>query len=542
MSAGQKILLELQDLTLGTPGRPILRGVSLAIAPGEFVGVVGESGSGKTMLTRALLGLLPFPVQLLSGSIAFDGHDLTDLSGREWEKIRGARIGMVFQEPMSSLNPALTIATQLAGGLKKHSNLTREEIREKCLAMLRSVGIERAEHCLASYPHQFSGGMRQRIMIASVMLLQPSLLIADEPTTALDTLTQQEVLEIMTGLTRTFGTAVLMISHNLGLVAKYARRVIVLQNGAVVEHGGVQQVLRAPAQNYTRELIAALPARAERAAPPRTAPLLSVRDLVVTHPGGRRLFGRRDSPVNAVDGVSFDVYPEETVAIVGGSGSGKTSLGRAALQLVKSTGGQIRFRGADIAAMSRSEYHRFQLACQMVFQDPYSSMDPGMTVLSIVDEPLRHVPNLSGDERLRRALQVLEEVGLAGFEKRYPHQLSGGQRQRVAIARAIVTRPALLVADEPISALDMTIQKQILLLLNRLQREHKFSILFISHDLGAVEQISDRVIVMRGGRIVEQENRDALFDHPHDSYTRALLAASPHRGLKIETDEWGSRS
>ncbi|TWT10861.1 ABC transporter ATP-binding protein [Reyranella sp. CPCC 100927] len=522
-------LLSVEGLKLRATGigSLVVDDVSFTIGRGEFLAVVGESGSGKTMAARAILGLLPPAIARVDGRIRLDGEDLTQATPERLRQLRGPAIGMVFQEPMVSLNPALTIGTQMAEGLKLHRRLSPQDIRDKSIEMLQRVQIRDPERCLAAFPHEFSGGMRQRIMLASVMLLRPSLLIADEPTTALDTLVQREVLDLMVELARQEGTAVMLITHNLGLVARYAQRAVVLQRGKLVESGPAQQILSAPTHPYTRQLVDALPHReaaARRDAPGE--PVIAARGLEVTFGGRRRLFGKRPS-VRAVDGVDLEVRAGETVAVVGGSGSGKTTLGRAMLRLIPASGGQVLFRGNDVLSADRATLRAFRLGCQLVFQDPYSSLDPRLRVGQTVAEPLRHVPELGAADKARRVEEVLEEVGLGGFSRRLPHELSGGQRQRVAIARAIVRRPVFVVADEPVSALDMTIQKQVLTLFRDLQRQRGFACLFISHDLAAVEEVADRVVVMQAGRIVEQGSRDDIFDRPQHAYTKALLAASP---------------
>jgi peptide/nickel transport system ATP-binding protein len=502
----------------------VVDGISFDIARGEFLAVVGESGSGKTIAARSVLGLLPPGLRRTGGRIVLDGEDLAALSAKRLRALRGPTVGMVFQEPMVSLNPAISVGAQMAEGLALHTPLSKKEIKQRCLAMLERVQIRDPTHTFDAYPHQFSGGMRQRIMLASVMLLQPKLLIADEPTTALDTLTQREVLDLMVGLALDHGTSVMLITHNLGLVARYTQRAIVLRKGKVVETGTTEQILTTPREAYTRQLVDALPRRATRIARrPSGEALMSVRGLTVEF-GGRRQFFRQQAAVRAVDGVDLDIGAGETVAVVGGSGSGKTTLGRAMLRLIPSVAGQIRFRGKEVAAAADRD---FRLASQLVFQDPYSSLDPRMRVGEIVAEPLRHVAELTAAERATRVAKMLDEVGLADFADRWPHELSGGQRQRIAIARAIVRGPLFVVADEPVSALDMTIQAQVLKLLERLQARHGFACLFISHDLAAVEQVADRVVVMQGGRIVEQGSRDDIFDRPQHDYTKALLAAAP---------------
>jgi peptide/nickel transport system ATP-binding protein len=517
-------LLRLDRLRVEAAGLVAVDDVSLDVAAGEIVALVGESGSGKTATARAVIGLLPPGLATTGGRIDFAGAALTPATLRAQ---RGPGIGMVFQEPMTSLNPALTIGAQMAEGLILHTQLRGAAVAEACRAMLARVGIADPAACLSAYPHEFSGGMRQRIMLASVMPLRPKLLIADEPTTALDTLTQAEVLDLMVGLTREQGSAVLLITHNLGLVARYADRAAVMQRGRIVEEGEARALLTAPRHPYTRQLVEALPRRGPPTVMrPTGEPLLRATALTVDF-GGRRRFFARGRAVQAVRGVDLAVSPGETVALVGGSGSGKTTLGRAMLRLVAPSGGRLFFRGEDITARRGAALLPFRLACQVVFQDPYSSLDPRMRVGAIVAEPLRLVPGLGPADVARRMEAMLDQVGLAGLARRHPHELSGGQRQRVAIARALVREPEFVMADEPVSALDMTIQKQILTLLRDLQRTRGFACLFISHDFGAVGEVADRVVVMQEGRIVEEGARDAVLDAPQHPYTRALLAAVP---------------
>jgi peptide/nickel transport system ATP-binding protein len=521
-------LLDVFKMRIETgTGMPIIHDLSFTVARGEFLAIVGESGSGKTMAARALLRLLPSGLVQTGGAVHLEGKDITTLPEEQFQPLRGLGMGMVFQEPMVSLNPAMTVGAQMAEGLALHLKLPAAEIRARSIAMLERVGIGDATRCLGAYPHEFSGGMRQRIMLASVMLLKPKLLIADEPTTALDTLTQAEVLDLMVELARDNGTAIMLITHNLGLVARYTQRALVLEKGHLVESGTTRALLNAPREDYTKALIAALPRRAQTPPAQRTGEaVVSVRNLSVTHAGALSLFRRR-VPKKAVDDVSLEIYPREVVAVVGGSGSGKTTLGRALLRLIPASSGEVHFDGQDILKAPRAAQRAFTLAAQLVFQDPYSSLDPRMSVGAIITEPLRHVPGLAASGHARIVDAVLDDVGLSGFGQRLPHQLSGGQRQRVAIARALVRRPRFIVADEPVSALDMTIQAQILALFRALQAEYGFACLFISHDLAAIEQIADRVVVMRDGRIIEEAARDDLFDNPREDYTRALLAAAP---------------
>ena len=523
------LLLDIQNLSVGLEHGPtVVEDASLSIARGRILAVVGESGSGKTVVSRAVLDLLPSPLIRRSGRILFDGRDITTLEGAARRKVRGGQIGMVFQEPMVSLNPALSVGAQLVEGLMLHEKIGRAEARERALAMLARIRIDDPARCFGAWPHEFSGGMRQRIMLASVMLLKPRLLIADEPTTALDTLVQREVLELMVELARENDTAILLVSHDLGLVARYADDVVVMRGGRVIERGPTAQILLDPQHDYTRNLLEAMP-RPRRLAPPARAevPVVEARDLVVIHKGRRRML-KRQPDKRAVDGVSFQVAPGETLALVGESGSGKTTIGRCLVGLTRPSGGQLTFRGTDLARATGAEARARRLDCQMVFQDPFSSLDPRHGVGRIVAEPLRHVPGLAAEEARRRVDEVLEEVGLgSAYAKRLPHELSGGQRQRVAIARAIVRRPAFVVADEAVSALDMTVQAQVLDLFGDLQQRHGFSCLFITHALSVVRRIAHRVAVMKDGRIVETAETEELFARPRHDYTRALLAAAP---------------
>jgi len=523
------------SLTVGAGGREIVSGVSFDVAPGEMVGIVGESGSGKTQAARAIMGLTPAPLVVAGGAIRFEGVDVTKAEPAVLRKLRGARIGMVFQEPMTSLNPSMPIGRQLDEGLKLHRrDLSTAQRRERILEMLRRVGIRDPKGAMDAWPHEFSGGMRQRMMLASVMLLEPALLIADEPTTALDAVVQRDVLELMVDLTREHHTAVLMISHDLPMVARYTERMVVMQHGKVLETGTTAGILERPQHPYTRKLLDAMPRRLPARKLTQDAPIVEVKNLVVDYAGHQRLFSRTGAK-RALNGIDLHVKPREVVAVVGGSGSGKTTLGRAIAGLLAPTSGQILFRGQPVSRRSAT-WRDYRLNCQMVFQDPYSSLDPRMTIGQLVGEGLRMIDDMSTADKRRRVDEVLAEVGLGSeYAKRFPHEMSGGQRQRVAIARAIVRRPAFVIADEPVSALDVTVRAQVLDLFADLQERHGFSCLFISHDLGVVEQVADRVVVMRDGGIVEQGSRDAVFDRPQEDYTRSLLSAIP----ALESTETG---
>jgi peptide/nickel transport system ATP-binding protein len=512
----------------GSETRTLLEGLSFEVAVGEFVAVVGESGSGKTLAARSILSLLPPGVRQTAGRIELQGRDLAPLSAPEMRQVRGAQIGMVFQEPMVSLNPAMTLERQLAEGMQLHRGLPGNEIRRQSIAMLERVRIADPLRCLKAYPHEFSGGMRQRIMLASVLLLKPKLLIADEPTTALDTLSQREVLELMVELAHDNGTAVLLITHDLGLVARYTERAIVLEKGRLMESGYTEQILANPQSPYTQRLLASLPRGTGHLEPVAdSAPIvLEARKTCIEYPG-RPGFWRRGIPQQVVHGVDLDVRAGEIVAIVGASGSGKSTLGRAVLGLKPLAAGTIRFDGVELAAMTAVQRKQFRREAQLVFQDPYSSLDPRCRVRDIVAATLRHVDDIDAAERRSRVQSILEEVGLPSFGDRYPHQMSGGQRQRVAIARAVVSRPRLVVADEPVSALDVTIQQQILTLFQTLQAQYGFACLFITHDLAVVRQIATRVVVMSGGIVVEEGSVTSVFGNPAHKYTRELLEATP---------------
>ena len=539
-------LLEVADLRIesarrGEPARALLEGLSFAVGRGEFLALVGESGSGKTLAARAVLDLLPPGVRRARGAITLAGRELTGLDAGALRKVRGAEVGMVFQEPMVSLNPALTVGRQLAEGLELHFGWRGKEIRERCIEMLARVRINDPAQALQRHPHEFSGGMRQRIMLASVLLLRPKLLIADEPTTALDTLSQREVLDLIVELARDHGVATLLITHDLGLVARYAERCVVLEKGRLIETGATSEVLTRPTHAYTRRLIGSRPVPkaiksresgsqgggVDRSADAsEAAVLLSVEGACVAYAGAPTLFGAAPHrPV--LREIDFIIRCGEILAVVGASGCGKTTLGRAVLGMKPLSAGTIRFDGMKVGAMNAAELRRFRREAQLIFQDPFSSLDPRMRIVDIVAAPLRHEGTFDAGGRRARAEQVLEEVGLGGFGGRLAHQMSGGQRQRIAIARAIVSRPRLVVADEPVSALDMTIQAQVLALLQKLQSEYGFACLFITHDLSVVDSIADQVIVMSEGRIVERGTTRAVLAEPRHPYTQALVEATP---------------
>jgi peptide/nickel transport system ATP-binding protein len=515
-------------IALESTSKDLVKDVSFDVQPGKVLALVGESGSGKTMIGRSILRLLPNGIATTAGDLFYRGESILRMSPERVRSLRGKNIGMVFQEPLVSLNPAMRIGEQMAEALRLHTDMSAGEIRRRSVEMLRRIRIADPEGCLEAFPHQFSGGMRQRIMLASVMLLRPDLLIADEPTTALDTLSQLEVLQTMIELTQDVGTSVLLVTHNLGLVEKYADDVVVLREGEVVEAGPTERIMTRPASDYTRRLIESVPHLAARGDSAQVAaePILEARKISLSFEDSARPFGRRTRK-RVLNEVSLTIHRGETVAVVGGSGSGKTTLGRAMLRLIDIESGQIIYKNEDVSKLPDRRLRSFRRGCQIVFQDPFSSLDPRIRIGAIVVEGLRQETGLSHGERRKRALRVLEDVGLPNHADRFPHELSGGQRQRVAIARAIVSRPSLIVADEPISALDMTIQKQVLELFEQLQIQQGFACMFISHDLAAVQQIAQRIVVMHAGEIVEEGAVQDIFADPKHDYTRRLITASP---------------
>ncbi|WP_240529027.1 ABC transporter ATP-binding protein [Streptomyces antioxidans] len=510
--------------------------VDLDLAPGETVAVVGASGSGKSTLAACVNRLLADNGRITSGTIQLDDLDVTTAAERTMRQIRGARIGMVPQDPMTNLNPVTTIGAQIAEALQVHGRAQGERARKQAIALLERAGIAEAESRYKQYPHEFSGGMRQRVLIAMALACRPDVLIADEPTSALDVTVQRLVLDQMAELTREMGTSVLLITHDLALAAERADRVVVMHDGRVVETGPSGAVIADPQDAYTRRLLAAAPSMARVKVTPVTAdaprdglrPLLELRGVSKEY----RLRGRRE-PLRAVDGVSLSVLPGRTVSIVGESGSGKSTTARIALRLEDCDSGAAHFGNIDITRLKGRRLLPFRRAVQPVFQNPYASLDPRHTIARIVAEPLR-VHGIGGSRTDHRATVagLLDQVALpASCADRYPHELSGGQRQRVAIARALALKPRLIVMDEAVSALDVLVQEQILDLMVELQRELGLGYLFISHDLDVVRLVSHHVLVMRKGRVIEQGTPEAIFDHPTDPYTRELIDAIPGKGV-----------
>jgi glutathione transport system ATP-binding protein len=543
------------------------------VQPGRTLAIVGESGSGKSVTSMAIMRLTDYTSgRIATGQILFRDSadrevDLTAATDEQMRAIRGNDIAMIFQEPMTSLNPVFTIGDQIVEAIMLHQQLSRSAARQSARKLLEKVRLPDAEQLLDRYPHQLSGGMRQRVMIAMALSCQPRLLIADEPTTALDVTIQAQILNTIRELQRDLGTAVIFITHDMGVVAEMADDVVVMLRGKKVEQGTVDEIFNAPKHPYTRALLAAVPRLGSltgRDLPLRTPqtvlegdtlrevgetreqdtasyeePVLRVDKLTTRFDVGHNLFGRVTHRVHAVEEVSFDVYPGETLALVGESGSGKSTIGKTLQQLVAPTSGAVRYNGQNIFSMDSAGRQRLRQEIQYIFQDPYASLDPRKTVAFSIAEPIRTHGLLSGEDAIaRRVGELLEQVGLKPeHAKRYPHEFSGGQRQRVCIARALASNPKLIIADESVSALDVSIQAQILNLLMDLQKDRGLSYLFITHDMAVVEKVSHRVAVLYLGQIVELGTRRQIFESPQHAYTRKLLAAVPvaEPGRHIDT-------
>ncbi|HEY6630266.1 MAG TPA: ABC transporter ATP-binding protein [Rhizobiaceae bacterium] len=502
-----------------------VRGVDLRVNAGETVAIVGESGSGKSQAMMAAMRLLASN-GTASGHVDYRGRNLLELDKAGMNTIRGRKITMIFQEPMTSLDPLYSIGNQLVEPIRRHRGLSHKEARAEAVRLLKLVHIPDPERRLDSYPYELSGGQRQRVMIAMALANGPDILIADEPTTALDVTIQAQILTLLAELQAKLGMAIVFITHDLGIVRRLADRVYVMREGSVVEEGTTEEVFQAPKQAYTRMLLAAEPAGRKTPPDPSAPILLEGRDIAVSFDVGGGLSAKRLT-IHAVAGVSLVLKRGQTIGVVGESGSGKSTLGRALLRLLPSEG-SIRFGDRDISHLDRQEMRPLRKRLQLVFQDPFGSLSPRMTVGQIVSEGLLvHEPSLTSVDRDRRAVEVLREVQLdPAMRNRYPHEFSGGQRQRIAIARAIILKPSVVVLDEPTSALDRSVQKQIIALLRDLQAAHGLTYLFISHDLAVVRAMADYIIVMKAGKIVEEGPTDEIFDRPADSYTRALMAAA----------------
>ena len=563
--AGATPVLEVEGLEVGYRTRDgqvyrAVRGVDLRVRPGEVVALVGESGSGKSTTAHAALHLLARGGSVTGGRIRLGGRDVSDLTEREWQGVRGREVGLVPQDPTVSLNPVQRVGDQVAEVLVIHGLARRREARRRAVALLEQAGVPDPAARARQYPHQLSGGLRQRVLIAIAIAAGPRLVVADEPTSALDVTVQRRILDHLETLVRDRGTALLLITHDLGVAADRADRIVVLENGVVVEEGAAGDVLGAPRHPYTRQLIAAAPSLADgrmggpgptatataasaatgvtEAPAAGVAPVLELVDVRKEFPRPRGATGARS--LVAVDGVSLRVDRGTTYALVGESGSGKSTTARLALHLEQPTAGRVRFRGEDVTGARGETLRRLRRGFQVVYQSPYASLDPRFTVAEVIAEPLRAYGVGTRAERADRVRELLADVALpADAARRSPRELSGGQRQRVAIARALALRPDLVVLDEPVSALDVSVQAQILDLLVRLQAEHGLTYLFISHDLAVVRRVADRVGVLHDGRLVEQGAAEAILLDPREDYTRELVAAIP--GRRTRTAPRGSR-
>ncbi len=534
-------LLSIDDLAVsfGRGGGAIeaVRGVSFTVGKGETVALVGESGSGKSVTALSVMRLLPYPMAWHpSGTIRFGDQSVLTLPEPQMRALRGNRISMIFQEPLNSLNPLHTIEKQIAEVLLVHRGLSRRQARERVIELLHMVGLPEAEHRLGALPHEFSGGQQQRVMIAMALANEPDLLIADEPTTALDVTIQAQILKLLGDLQAKLKMALLLITHDLTIVRRVAERVCVMNRGEIVEQGRVVDVFHQPAHPYTRHLLDSEPRDRPEPAPSQAPLLLKGTEVRVWFPIKRGLLRRTVDHVKAVDGVSLTVRKGQTLGVVGESGSGKSTLARALIRLQKSQG-SIVFDGRQIQGLTWQSLRPLRRQIQIVFQDPFGSLSPRMSVGQIVEEGLKIHKLGSSLERRRRIVDALEEVGLdAAVQDRYPHEFSGGQRQRIAIARALVLKPDFIVLDEPTSALDVSVQAQIVKLLRRLQKTHSLTYLFISHDLRVVRALAHDVLVMRRGKVIEQGPAESVFAAPRDPYTRALMAAA----FNLEADESGA--
>lgn len=518
-----------------------VRGVSFEVGKGETLGIVGESGSGKSVTARSVMRLLASPPSYVQeGDVIFLGNNLADYSEKEMESIRGRDMGMIFQDPMTSLNPTLKIGEQISESLIKHRKLSRKEAKEEAIELLKLAGIRHSELRYEQYTHEFSGGMRQRVMIAIALACRPALLIADEPTTALDVTIQAQILSLMKTMQERFGTSIILITHDLGVVAGMCDRVVVMKDGEIVESGTVEEIFAQPRHPYTLKLLNALPRLGEKKKPKpaplvsagagSALPLLEVKSLKQYFDLGKGTI------LKAVDDISFQIQEGETLGVVGESGSGKSTTGRAILRLHQPTGGNVYYQGIPVNRLSPAEMKTMRRYMQMIFQDPYASLSPRLKVEDIIGEAL-DVHRLAGSraERRKRVEELLDMVGLdPAFARRYPHEFSGGQRQRIGIARALAVEPKFIVCDEPLSALDVSIQAQVVKLLEELQQRLGLTYLFIAHDLSMVKHISDRVAVMYMGKIVELAESEELYANPQHEYTKSLLAAIPVPDPKLE--------
>jgi len=550
-------LLRITDLevafTSSTGTVPAVRGANLTIYPGQTVAIVGESGSGKSTTAAAIIGLLPGTGRVTGGTIEFDGRDITTLSTKQWVELRGSGIGLVPQDPMTNLNPVLRVGTQVKEALEANHVVPRSEVGARVATLLEEAGLPDAERRAKQYPHEFSGGMRQRVLIAIGLAAHPKLLIADEPTSALDVTVQRRILDHLGQMTAELGTAVLFITHDLGLAAERAEQLVVMHRGRIVESGPALEILQHPQHPYTQRLVAAAPSLASARIESAHARGIEVTEEELTGSGAGSVatsdiirvehltkeFDVRGAKgeakkLLAVDDVSFGLRTGTTLALVGESGSGKSTVANMVLNLLDPTSGKVYFRGQDCSELSDKELFALRRKLQVVFQNPYGSLDPMYSIFRIIEEPLRVHGIGTKAERLARVQELLDLVALPrSVMRRYPNELSGGQRQRVAVARALALNPEVVVLDEAVSALDVLVQNQILNLLNDLQAQLGLSYLFITHDLAVVRQIADDVVVMEHGKLVEAATSDQLFNHPVQDYTRELIEAVPGRRIQL---------
>ena len=556
-------MLHIENLHIAFKNRTeettAVSGIDLTLKKGESIGLVGESGSGKSLTALAIMGLLPKQALLRAGKIVFNNTNLLALSSKEMNLLRGQQIAMIFQEPMTSLNPVMRCGKQVAESILRHQKVSSKEAKAQVISLFKQVNLPRPEQIIRAYPHELSGGQKQHVMIAMAIANNPSLLIADEPTTALDVTVQKEILELLDHLRKTKGMSLVFISHDLGVVSRVADRVAVMYKGSIVEQGLCSDVFTHPQHPYTKGLLACRPPLDSR---PEHLPViedflngttelkstkeiltrnpvdyqlkglkpaLDVTNLTKSYPVERNLLGKVTREIKAVDEVSFQVYPGETLGLVGESGCGKSTLGRAILQLIQPDEGSILFEGNDLMHISRQALKATRRNLNIVFQDPYSSLNPRMSIGEAIMEPMKvHMLFKNRKERLTKAAELLERVGLTAQQmNRYPHEFSGGQRQRIVIARALALNPRFIICDEAVSALDVSVQAKVLNLLNELKREFGFTYIFISHDLSVVKYMSDRIMVMKEGKIIEIGNADEIYYHPQSEYTSKLISSLP---------------
>ncbi len=550
-------ILEVKNLSVAFSGRTVVEGLTLTLMRGETLGIVGESGSGKSVSTMALMGLLPKNATV-TGQAMLDGINLLEQNEEQMRSIRGRRISMIFQEPMTSLNPVQKCGEQVMEMMKAHANselkIQDSELKQRVISLFTEVLLPRPEKIFDSYPHEISGGQKQRVMIAMALINNPDIIIADEPTTALDVTVQKTILELLKSLQSKYGISIIFITHDLGVISQIADRILVMYRGKMIEEGPASQILFHPTEPYTQGLLACRPpldSRPKRlptveeflngstgsdndystpTAQPTLQPLISVRNLDVTYTLKKSLFGKPLQTLKGVDNISFDIFEGETLGLVGESGCGKSTLGRAMLRLIENSAGSVSYRGTPLSELSAKQMRSLRPKLQIIFQDPYSSLNPRITVGEAIAEPLKvHRSSISSSSSSSSITKdLMQQVGLnPDWYNRYPHELSGGQRQRVCIARALILQPELVVCDESVSALDVSVQAQVLNLLNDLKDRYHYTYLFITHDLSVVHYMADRIMVMQKGKIVESGTPDDLFKNPQTDYTRMLIDSIP---------------